>query len=1094
MKLSAGIGLLCLCFALGVKAHATKIVEPEKNPAQNFCTNGGFEDGQDAGRPACWDYFGREFELTSDAHSGNYAIILRAEGSNPMGLNRRQVPGGTGSMITLKKGRISFWYKIISSETKGDNFRFFAIAVPEKGAELGRAQFTFPSEHVGDGKWHRGEFSYDFSTNEAIAYIHVAPRINEGGTAGKGEIILDDIAVSIIGPKLRISSLSVSKAVIKPGDEAELAVGVENCGDMPAEGIKVSVSTMPQGMRLEPSSAQIVDSLEPERSAQFSWKIKPAKDGIYDRLTAVVSAKDFPKTEISSLVIAGRTPPMIAEKGKARAYKAGADADAVLENESVRLIVAKNIFGYGCASIDVMTKDGWKRAAGFPHLGFLALNVKGRAERYPVFCENCEPEDNPSSGRLKFSGKLYDSGKCEWKFSFIFELKDRSKRIEVESKAWPSEDRELLCFQGVTLLAGEGGFGGLKDEAWVPGLEYLSSEEQSSNKLDAVYPISERYVPHPHRITIPLLAVVKDSMLVSLQWDMLQKWDGTNIKPSAVFSSPNHHEGQDNHLMALFVPSVPEWVNENEREASKPYKLGKNKPVTLKAQMVADYPAKLINSVDHWFSAFGVPDMPEMPRTFEEGIRLSLDGENFRYVPEKKGWYGTSNKAYGAGPNPDLCVYMWIDSIRTPDAGRKQQLRGRVLEVAKKLGTGRGINLSLHLGKAYLAMKGEMSRIRSLRASQKPDGGWAWTPPDKQKEILGKKGKEVSGITARNARDLMRIARITGDSVCLSTGMKALKFLETVDRIPRGGQTWEVPLHTPDVIVAADACMASIDAYRITADKHYLDEARYWAYTGIPFFYMWKLPERPIMLYASIPVLGATMYVGSWFGQPVQWCGIAHIYPLLHLAKYDNSLPWRKLAEGMTICSMQQQFTMDLRMYPDKKDTPDSKLYWDYRKGIEDNVGLYPDNFALVNGKQVCWEYMISPNTHYPLTRCIYNFLGVEPEAQTEILRSGDARVHITTVAKITKAELAGGKISVDLQFFPEEICQGIVCGISRPAKVTKNGTEIPFFEAIDDPAEGWEFHTRSADSQEGFLVWKITHSRSDKLEISGSSVLPVGK
>ena len=63
-------------------------------------------------------------------------------------------------------------------------------------------------------------------------------------------------------------------------------------------------------------------------------------------------------------------------------------------------------------------------------------------------------------------------------------------------------------------------------------------------------------------------------------------------------------------------------------------------------------------SVDHWFSAFGVPDMPEMPRTFEEGIRLSLDGENFRYVPEKKGWYGTSNKAYGAGPNPDLCVYM----------------------------------------------------------------------------------------------------------------------------------------------------------------------------------------------------------------------------------------------------------------------------------------------------------------------------------------------------------------------------------------------------------------------------------------------------
>jgi hypothetical protein len=77
-----------------------------------------------------------------------------------------------------------------------------------------------------------------------------------------------------------------------------------------------------------------------------------------------------------------------------------------------------------------------------------------------------------------------------------------------------------------------------------------------------------RFVPHPNKITIPLMAVAHGGAALAVFWDCWQRWDGQHDRPAAAFASPNCLDGQTNHLLCLFLPSVPDGVPPNGREAS----------------------------------------------------------------------------------------------------------------------------------------------------------------------------------------------------------------------------------------------------------------------------------------------------------------------------------------------------------------------------------------------------------------------------------------------------------------------------------------------------------------------------------------------
>ena len=124
---------------------------------------------------------------------------------------------------------------------------------------------------------------------------------------------------------------------------------------------------------------------------------------------------------------------------------------------------------------------------------------------------------------------------------------------------------------------------------------------------------------------------------------MLQKWDGEHVTPSARFASPNLDSRQDNHLMGLFLPSIPEFVPENGDRAAKAYPLKANNKIAIEAYIVAEAPGKVLNMIDHYLAVFGMPKKLELPITYDEALELGRVG----YMETAVRCEGPGNKALG---------------------------------------------------------------------------------------------------------------------------------------------------------------------------------------------------------------------------------------------------------------------------------------------------------------------------------------------------------------------------------------------------------------------------------------------------------------
>ena len=133
-------------------------------------------------------------------------------------------------------------------------------------------------------------------------------------------------------------------------------------------------------------------------------------------------------------------------------------------------------------------------------------------------------------------------------------LSESATRVKTEYQLQTDADRELLVFRGPMLYAGQGRHREKKTAALFPGLEFLENDERSSSTRDAVPPFDNRLVPHPYKITVPVMAVEMQKSMVGIIWNPLDTWDGENQMLSAVFASPNWHQYQKNHALGVFGP------------------------------------------------------------------------------------------------------------------------------------------------------------------------------------------------------------------------------------------------------------------------------------------------------------------------------------------------------------------------------------------------------------------------------------------------------------------------------------------------------------------------------------------------------------
>ncbi|HET6454419.1 MAG TPA: hypothetical protein VFI02_08440, partial [Armatimonadota bacterium] len=599
-------------------------------------------------------------------------------------------------------------------------------------------------------------------------------------------------------------------------------------------------------------------------------------------------------------------------KAQAAEVKRLADGTIFLQSPVIRMAFLKTKTGYAGWILSVPKGAEWETAATG---SFGKVIIPGQTV-------NLYPTKAQTPGVLAVAfGEKKQIGSSDCLFEWTFTLDPSKSKVSASSAITAGKPIDLLHFSGPTVYAGDGSFGGNKDGGLFPGLEYLLTE-RSSGTENAAPPLNLRTVPHPNKITIPFMAVRKGGALVSLEWDPLQKWDGVNDRPAAVFASPNFLDGQENHKMGLFAPSVPDWTVENQQIASKPYPLEAGKSLRLTADIVVNSNSStILDAVDGWVSRHPLPEPPETGRKSYEAMDLLNQAyAKSAWDPNTNGWKHTNTSEKGTF-DPMIAVYL-RDQISHIPPPKRAAIEPVFKAAMEKANGNLNLDIALLTGGVADAYKRMADQANGLIAAQRADGSWPFTPDEKH-SVFGKTGDSSSGHSSIYAETVLRYAVISSDPKARESGLKALGYLDTQSR-PEGAQTWELQLHVPDILASAHLINCYLYGYQMTENKKYLDRAVYWAKSGLPFVYLWNVDDRPIMRYGTIPVFGATWFTSQpWFGVCVQWCGLEYANSLLRLSDYDKTQPWDKVAMGIMNCGIQQvlyiteKYPADAGMYPD---------------------------------------------------------------------------------------------------------------------------------------------------------------------------------
>ena len=719
-----------------------------------------------------------------------------------------------------------------------------------------------------------------------------------------------------------------------------------------------------------------------------------------------------------------------------------------LQTDQLQLILSDDGRGY---TLDVKSGDEWKRL-GSGSFGRLSIAGSGD-ERQEAEIQLTDVEIGDDA--LIASGPWTDAQGVDWRLSEEFHLVPGDPRqVRVVAHAAPSASARVHHFTGPTFLAGEGSFGDRKTDGLFPGLEYLGPDEPSSSTAFASANYAGRAMPHPYKIAVPMMAISHDGLAVGLMWDPNQNYGSSWRHPGAVFSSPNVVDGAGNHLMGLFAPGIPRFTKENERDAWRPLGARPSEPLRIEARLVALADASSIDVLKVWVETFGLPEI-EAPHSYRENVDLCVRSYlDVVWDETAEGWSHTLADPWG--PRFEFRLIAQLRRYSQWPEG-DPELRSRAKDqvdraVARALLEGANstnaqyspavphLELALHHLHLVESLAGTKRKVDELMAAQDGDGSWKWVPEliqegsyktEQIEEIMGG-SDSATGLTAERGQQLLAWARIIRDPAAREAGLRAADWCNAQTR-PEGAQTWELHLHVPDVLAVPYLIDVNLEAHQLTGDRAYLEQAERWAWTGLPFTYLWAAFYRPIMAYCTVPVFGVTFHdVQSWFGVDVHWNGLCYSDALFRLAREMPDGPWRKIALGIVANGMTQQ----------QRSGP-----W---------MGMYPDAFSVVRSEED-YTWWLNPNL---IGLNTFELARIPLRITTELISStkeGDA-IGITSGASLTAQRASSGAVHLDLDYSSGESSQTLVAGAGRPASVRDDNGDMAETDSLDNVDAGWRW------------------------------------
>ncbi|MGQ9732635.1 MAG: hypothetical protein ACUVX8_15360 [Candidatus Zipacnadales bacterium] len=872
-----------------------------------------------------------------------------------------------------------------------------------------------------------------------------------------------------IEPAAELIQLRADRFILAPAERTTLRAIIRGTGTAIAMNLHGKLEVPPSVVVIEAPTEPL--EVAPGREVALSWRVQaaPTEVGFVSVMARLMFDRSPLGEKATTLVVGPKIAPAPDRPGAHVTEKT-----AWLQGKDIRLVLHRTQSGFGIADLQVKT-EGWQSVARMPSLGRIVTpSGLSSPNIRPLYGTVREAE-----GALVVDCTFTDEAGRQWTATVTFSLRDEDRNIGVTSRLRCNHTAKLLAFDAPMLYVGEGTFGTAKDEALFPGLDWLDSDDMSSEyegRLIAKgHPHQVRYVPHPNMITIPLMSVYHKGTTVGLLWDHRRKWDDSHDRPAAVFASPDRFEGRNAHTMGLFIPSVAEegkpWVKPNERIAWTPYDLPANREVGLEAVIYArTHTSDALSALEEWFRIYGVPE----PRPYPQGsVEAQVAFNMHAYLDsmwdaKEQMWWNTrgAGKLLSYKARPLSFIHELLEGaliIEDYDPLLAERCRSRAKEVLTLTG-GRPhfTDSGFDYGRPAEYLIGSGTAAVGHMASQDPDGAWRFDADRKDQGVfkgldyheLGADNSVALGTCAQHAYALLRFARLTGESQAYAAGVKALRFMQRF-RVPRAAQVWEVNFHAPDILAAADAVDAYLEAYQYDGRQEWLEEAVKWGKGGLPFVYMWDDPEKPFVLGASIPVFGASWNIHSWFGRPVQWNGLRHARALLKLAKYDDRLPWKQFAALLITSAMYQQST------------------------DPDDIALWPDSISAINGSKAGWIF-----APLHISEPFYMLIGRQGEPDTVILGKLPERIHFSSGAVIESASWEADRIELKLRYPTRESGYTMAVGISKPTEVLVDGKRLPQNEDLEQSdTAGWRYNSGYA-----LLVIRLTEDGEHGVQIQGAA------